>query len=90
MNGKKISLENSSYRILPSRLVHTGNVKLNNKSSLNLIYRGPGSSVDIVTGYGLDGQGIESQWEARFFAPVQTGSESTQPPVRGVVNKFPD
>ena len=27
----------------------------------------------IATGYGLDGPGIESQWEARFSAPVQTG-----------------
>ena len=25
------------------------------------------------TGYGLDGPGIESQWGARFSAPVQTG-----------------
>jgi hypothetical protein len=35
--------------------------------------RGPGSSVGIATGYGLDGPGIEFWWEARFFAPVQTG-----------------
>ena len=34
---------------------------------------GPGSSVGIVTGYGLDSPGIKSQWEARFSAPVQTG-----------------
>jgi hypothetical protein len=34
---------------------------------------GPGSSVGIVTGYGLDGPGIESRWRARFSAPVQTG-----------------
>ena len=34
---------------------------------------GPGSSVDIATGYGLDGPGIESQWGERFSAPVQTG-----------------
>ena len=37
---------------------------------------GRGSSVGIATGYGLDGQGIESRWEARFSAPVQTGSEA--------------
>jgi hypothetical protein len=35
--------------------------------------RGPGSSVGIATGYGLDGLGIESRWGARFSAPVQTG-----------------
>ena len=27
----------------------------------------------IATRYGLDGPGIESRWEARFPAPVQTG-----------------
>jgi hypothetical protein len=32
-----------------------------------------GSSVGIGTRYGLDGPGIESRWEARFSAPVQTG-----------------
>jgi len=30
------------------------------------------SSVGIVTRYWLDGPGIESRWEARFSAPVQT------------------
>ena len=35
--------------------------------------RGPDSSVDIATGYGLDGPGIESRWGARLSAPVQTG-----------------
>jgi hypothetical protein len=34
---------------------------------------GPGSSVGIATGYGLDGPGIESRWKARFSAPVHTG-----------------
>jgi hypothetical protein len=35
---------------------------------------GPGSSVGIATGHGLDGPGIESRLGARFSAPVQTGS----------------
>ena len=35
---------------------------------------GPGSSVGMETGYGLDGVGIESQWGARFSTPVQTSS----------------
>ena len=35
--------------------------------------RGPGSSVGIVTGYELDGPGIECRWGSRFSAPVQTG-----------------
>jgi hypothetical protein len=34
---------------------------------------GPGSSVGIAIGYGLDGPGIESRFGARFSAPVQTG-----------------
>ena len=34
---------------------------------------GPGSSVGIATGYGLEGPGIEYRWGARFSAPVQTG-----------------
>jgi hypothetical protein len=37
--------------------------------------RGPGSSVSIVTGYGLDGPGIESRWGRDFSAPTMgTGS----------------
>ena len=31
------------------------------------------SSVGIVTGYDLDGPGIESMWGAKFSAPVRTG-----------------
>ena len=30
-------------------------------------------SVGIATRYGLEGPGIESRWETRFSAPVQTG-----------------
>jgi len=40
-----------------------------------VLYRcgGQGSVVGIAIGCGLDGPGIESQWGARFSAPVQTG-----------------
>ena len=38
-----------------------------------LLFCGPGSSVGIATDYRLDRSGIESRWEARFSAPVQTG-----------------
>jgi hypothetical protein len=35
---------------------------------------GPGSVVNIVTGNGLDGPGIESRWgRGSFSAPVKTG-----------------
>ena len=46
---------------------------------------GPGSVVGIVTGYRLDGLGIESRWGAKFSAPVQTGPGPTQPPVQWVL-----
>jgi hypothetical protein len=36
---------------------------------------GRDSSVGIATVYGLDVPRIEYRWEARFPAPVQTGSE---------------
>ena len=31
------------------------------------LFRGPGSSVGIVTGYGLDGPGIKSRWGGEIF-----------------------
>jgi len=34
---------------------------------------GPGSSVGIATGYGLDGPWFESRWGAKYSSPVQTG-----------------
>ena len=40
---------------------------------LRFFQRGRDSSVGIATRYGLDGSGIESQWGARFSAPVKTG-----------------
>jgi len=33
----------------------------------------PGNVVSIVTGYGLDGPGIETRQKARFSAPGQIG-----------------
>jgi hypothetical protein len=30
----------------------------------------------MAADYGLNGSGIESRWEARFFAHVQTGPEA--------------
>jgi hypothetical protein len=42
------------------------------KYTVNLLKHGPGSSVGIGTGYGLDGPGIESRWGVRFSASVQT------------------
>jgi hypothetical protein len=44
-----------------------------NKYNFVLFSGGRDSSVGIATCYGLDDPGIESRWEARFFAHVQTG-----------------
>ena len=43
-----------------------------NLSEPFLVYCGPGSSVSIANGYGLDGPGIECWCGARFSSPVQT------------------
>ena len=52
---------------------------------------GPGSSVGIATGYGLDGSGIESRvgWGARFSAPVQTGPDAHPASCAMVTGSFP-
>jgi hypothetical protein len=45
---------------------------------------GPGSSVGIATGYGLDGPGIESRWGRDFLHTSRPALGPTQPPVQGV------
>jgi hypothetical protein len=46
--------------------------------------RGPGSSVGIATGYGLDGLGIESRWGRDFSHTSRPALGPTQPPVQWV------
>ena len=46
------------------------------------------SIVSIMTCYGLDGPGIESQWGVRFSTPVQTTLGLTQPPIQYVLGLF--
>ena len=48
-------------------------VVLENMSNILITLIHNGSSVSIVTGYGLYGPGIESRWGRDFSAPVQTG-----------------
>ena len=43
---------------------------------------GPGIVVGIVTAYGLDGPGIESQWERDFPHLSRPALRPTQPPVK--------
>jgi hypothetical protein len=44
---------------------------------------GPGSSVGIATGYGLDGPVIESRWGRDFPHLSRPALGHTQPPVHG-------
>jgi hypothetical protein len=45
---------------------------------------GPGNSVGIATGYGLDGPGIESRWGRNFSHTSRPALGPTQPPVQWV------
>jgi hypothetical protein len=46
--------------------------------------RGPGSSVGIATGYGLDGPGIDSWWGRDFPHLSRPALAPTQPPLQWV------
>jgi hypothetical protein len=49
-----------------------------------LINGGPGRSVAIATGYGLDSPGIESRWGRDFSHTSRPTLGLTQPPVKWV------
>ena len=46
--------------------------------------RGPGSSVGIATGYGMNGPGIESRWGRDFPHLSRLALGPNQPPVQWV------
>ena len=60
--------------------------KILNKIITKIQYNnsGPGSSVGIATGYGLDGPGMESRWGRDFPLLSRPALGPTQPPVQWV------
>jgi hypothetical protein len=52
-------------------------------------YVGRDSVVGIATRYGLDGPGIESQWERDFPHPSTSALVPTQTPIQRVPGLFP-
>ena len=51
---------------------------------------GPGSAVGIVTGYRMDGPGIESRWEGPDFPHLSKPAlVATQPPVQWIPGLSP-
>jgi hypothetical protein len=68
-----VLLQNSNFYITDINYYINYAVTENIIITMAYTISGKGSSVSIVTGYGLDGPGIESRREARFFTFLQTG-----------------
>jgi hypothetical protein len=68
----------------------TNSQLINNLLYCSLLHYGPGSSVCIATGYGLDGPGIESRWGGQDFPHLSRPALGpNQLPVQWVYRVFP-
>ena len=82
----------NSGRVSMETMAMEGNCRLSGVSyahftSLNTSRCGPGSSVDIVTDYGLDGPGSNSGGD-EIFRPSRPVLGPTQPPVKWVLGLY--
>jgi len=79
------------YKINTRLHIRVINFSFNNEVNYICIQSnfGPGSSVGIATGYGLDVPGIKSRWGRDFPHLSRPTLGSTQPPVQWVKGLFP-
>jgi hypothetical protein len=82
----KLSCERPTRRRRYDIVVKCNYVMLTQKCIfLNYCFKcGPGTSVGVATGYGLDDPGIESRWELDFPHLSRPALTPTQPPVQWV------
>jgi hypothetical protein len=74
----------SNYYCGPIILIYYDAGQQNIKYKNLYVCSGPGSSVGIATGYGLDGPQIESRWRRDFPHLSRPVLGPTQPPIQWV------
>jgi hypothetical protein len=95
---RKLPLNNCHFtpsthlHILNEKNIYISHYLILHAKKLRSLYRhnvGRDSIVSIVTRYGLDGPGIESQWGQDFLHPSRPALGPTQPPIQCVPGLFP-